>query len=163
MPRLILMRHAKSDWSDPGLDDHERGLNKRGRHAAAALGDWLRAEAFLPDEVLCSDATRARMTLDGLGLTPKRTPNFLRALYLASAEEMLRILQAASGKCVLMIGHNDGIGQMAQRIVTRAPDHPRFDAYPTGATLVADLPESWRATAWQTADPKAFVVPRELD
>jgi phosphohistidine phosphatase len=163
MPRLILMRHAKSDWSESGLDDHARGLNKRGERSAKALGDWLRAEELLPDEVLCSDARRARLTFEGLGLTPKRAPNFLRALYLASADEMLRILQAASGKCVLMIGHNDGIGDMAQRLVTSPPDHPRFSAYPTGATLVADLPTSWPMTRWHTAEPRSFVVPRELD
>jgi len=42
MKRLILMRHAKSDWGDPGLPDHDRPLNKRGRRAATALGHWLR-------------------------------------------------------------------------------------------------------------------------
>jgi phosphohistidine phosphatase len=38
MKRLILMRHAKSDWSGGALTDHDRMLNKRGRVSAAALG-----------------------------------------------------------------------------------------------------------------------------
>lgn len=164
MPRLILMRHAKSDWSEEGLEDFDRGLNPRGVRSAKALGDWLRAEGYLPDEVLCSSATRARLTYDGLALDPKKPPNFLRGLYMAGPEEMLRILHAASGRCVLMIGHNDGIGAFAAGLVAQAPDHPRFAAYPTGATLVADLAApDWQAVTWRTARPVAFVVPRELD
>ena len=36
MRRLILMRHAKSSWADPGQRDLDRPLNKRGRRAAGA-------------------------------------------------------------------------------------------------------------------------------
>ena len=28
MKTLLVLRHAKSSWSDPALDDHERPLNK---------------------------------------------------------------------------------------------------------------------------------------
>lgn len=164
MPRLILMRHAKSDWSEDGLDDFARGLTPRGVRSARALGDWLRAEGYLPDEALCSSAARAQLTYEGLALDPKKPPNFLRALYMAGPEEMLRILRAASGRCVLMIGHNDGIAKFAARLVSEPPDHPRFAAYPTGATLVADIgAPDWQAADWGMARPTAFVVPRELD
>ena len=47
--KLILMRHAKSDWNDPLQSDHERGLNPRGQASARALGDWLRGNGHLPD------------------------------------------------------------------------------------------------------------------
>ena len=60
---LILMRHAKSDWSSGVLEDHDRPLNARGQVAAAALGDWLRSKEWLPGEVLCSTATRTRENL----------------------------------------------------------------------------------------------------
>lgn len=164
MLRLILMRHAKSDWSQPAQDDHDRILNRRGQRAATALGNWLRAEEDLPDEVLCSSAARTKLTFDALDLAPKRPANFLRALYLANAEDMLRILQAASGSCVLMIGHNNGIADMARRLVSHPPDHPRFDLYPTGATLVADFDVAkWEKATWGMAQVVSFVVPRELD
>ena len=39
--RLILMRHAKSSWDDPRIDDFDRPLNARGRASATALGEWL--------------------------------------------------------------------------------------------------------------------------
>ena len=56
--RLILTRHAKSDWDDPSLPDQERPLNARGRRSARALGDWLASRGYDPEEVLCSSARR---------------------------------------------------------------------------------------------------------
>lgn len=159
--RLILMRHAKSSWDDPWRDDHARPLNNRGRRSAAALGDWLRSKGYVPDAVLSSDSRRTRETFAGLGLD--LTPDFLPGLYHAEAEAMLDVLRDATGRCVLMIGHNPGIADFAARLVTRRPDHARFDDYPTCATLVADFPQTaWPDVTPGTADPRDFVTPREL-
>ena len=158
---LILMRHAKSSWSNMALPDHDRPLNKRGRRSAAALGDWLRARDLLPDEVLTSTATRTLDTLAGLGITaPTRR---LRNLYHAEAETMMDVLKGASGATVLMLGHNPGIGALAARLVARAPDHERFHDYPTCATLVARFPvETWVDITWGSATAEDFVIPRAL-
>ena len=40
MPRLMLLRHAKSDWS-ANLPDKERQLNPRGRRAAPCMGKYM--------------------------------------------------------------------------------------------------------------------------
>ena len=37
MVELILVRHAKSDWGDPSLPDHDRPLNTRGRSDAPVM------------------------------------------------------------------------------------------------------------------------------
>ncbi|MEE3099475.1 MAG: histidine phosphatase family protein, partial [Pseudomonadota bacterium] len=87
MHRLVLMRHAKSDWGDPGLGDHDRPLNDRGRRAAPRMGAWLAAQGAFPDAALLSSARRVQETwagvLDGAGRTasppPARTE---RGLYL---------------------------------------------------------------------------------
>ena len=63
MKRLLLLRHAKSSWHDPALTDFERPLNRRGRAAARAIGDYLVRNDLLPDLVLCSAAQRTRETL----------------------------------------------------------------------------------------------------
>ena len=60
--RLILIRHAKSTWTNPALDDHARSLNRRGERAAKAIGHWLARHAPVCDLVLCSPAARARET-----------------------------------------------------------------------------------------------------
>jgi phosphohistidine phosphatase len=163
MPRLILMRHAKSDWNHPGLRDHDRPLNKRGRASAEALGDWLRAEKYLPDQVFCSSAERTGETLLGLKLDPKPEINFTRALYLAEAAAMMDVLNTATAACVLMVGHNPGICEMAHRLVDAPPDHERFEDYPTGATLVCDFDaSSWAEVQWYRGKAVEFVVPRAL-
>lgn len=158
---LILMRHAKSDWGHAGLADHDRPLNARGAKDAPAIGTWLRAAGFLPDEVLCSTATRTRQTLEGLALTaPTR---FVPALYHAEADTMMEVLREATGDTVLMVGHNPGIAAFAADILSRAPDHPRFDDYPTSATLVARFAiKDWSDVTWHAGQAEAFVIPADL-
>ena len=52
MKTLLLLRHAKSSWSDPTLPDHDRPLNKRGIHDAPRMGKLLRHEHLMPDLIL---------------------------------------------------------------------------------------------------------------
>ncbi|AWI84386.1 phosphoglycerate mutase [Alloyangia pacifica] len=161
MKRLILMRHAKSDWS-VGMPDHARPLNPRGRKSAEALGVWLRAQEILPDQVLCSSAARTCETLDLLHLGEVAT-RFEDRLYLAEPATLLKSLQAAKGSTVLMLAHNPGIGDFARGLVARAPWHPKFGTYPTGATLVANFEiGEWSDARMGGALCHAFIVPREL-
>ncbi|SFD70325.1 SixA phosphatase family protein [Roseivivax sediminis] len=158
--QLLLMRHAKSDWSfeEP---DFDRPLNRRGRRSAKALGDWLRSSGTLPDEVLCSTSARTRETLELLDIdAPAR---FEDQLYHAEPLTVLRALHHATGNRVLVIGHNPGFQEVASRIVAGPPDHPRFQDYPTGATLHARFEiDAWPDAAWGGATAQAFVIPREL-
>lgn len=163
MKRLILMRHAKSDWSGGSTSDHDRPLNTRGIASAKALGDWLRAQGILPDQVLCSSAERTSETYLRLGLPEDTQTTFTRDLYLASHQDILAALQQASGDIVLVLGHNPGIGIAAAELVTSVPDDPKFHQYPTGATLVADFEvDTWRDADWGKAIARHFVVPRDL-
>jgi phosphohistidine phosphatase len=164
MKRLILMRHAKSDWSGALTSDHNRVLNPRGRAGATALGRWLRSQNLIPDEILCSSSARTRETLMRLDLPTDIPTQFERGLYLATEDQIMDRLQRADGDVVLVIGHNPGIGYCAERMVAAAPDHPQFAKYPTGATLVADFDvDGWSNARWQTAIARHFVVPRDLE
>lgn len=158
---LILMRHAKSDWGHSGLADHDRPLNARGTGDAPAMGAWLRTAGHAPDEVLCSTAIRTRQTVQGLALTaPTR---FIPALYHADEETMLEELQQATGRCVLMVGHNPGIAAFASDLLAQAPAHPRFHDYPTTATLVARFAiDDWADLRLGTGQALAFVIPADL-
>ncbi len=164
--RLILTRHAKSSWDDPRLADHDRPLAERGRRASALIGRWLSDNGFLPDEVLCSDSVRTRETWERIAACLPNPPEarLLPALYLAPPAAMLRVLQAATGQVVMMLGHNPGIGVFAGRIVRNPPKHPKFTRYPTAATLVADFErESWAEVGFTQGLTRAFVVPRDLE
>lgn len=159
--RLILMRHAKSDWAGPTIPDHDRPLNPRGQTSSGVIGTWLHDHGYMPDEVLCSSATRTRETLDGLSLTAPA--EFVPRLYHAEPWDMLDILRGAKGACVLMIGHNPGIAEFAQDLVSEAVDHPRFQDYPTCATLVVDFNlADWPEVGPNTGRLVDFVVPRDL-
>lgn len=163
--RLILTRHAKSSWDDPLMSDHDRPLNERGKAAAADLGNWLASRGYVPDQVLCSDALRTRKTWSGIAPALPGTPilELKPALYHAGPDVMLAVLRHATGKTVMMIGHNPGIAEFAHRIVARAPLNPDFQRYPTGATLVVDFAaESWADVAWSMGSVDDFIIPREL-
>ena len=66
MKTLLVLRHAKSSWSDPTVDDHERPLNKRGRRDAPRMGELVRQHGLIPGMVISSDAMRARLTAEAV-------------------------------------------------------------------------------------------------
>ena len=78
MKTLLVLRHAKSRWSDPELDDHERPLNARGRRDGPRMGQLVREHGLIPDIVISSDAVRARLT-DVINLAMAAQPNPARA------------------------------------------------------------------------------------
>lgn len=163
--RLILTRHAKSSWDDPGLDDHDRPLNERGRGSALALGKWLASHGPLPDQVLVSSAARTRETwaLIAHALLNAPKPEIRPALYLADPAEMLALLRGATGQRVMMIAHNPGTAFLAEGLARNPPPDPRFLRYPTGATTLFDFTSaSWQETGWHQGAVADFIVPRDL-
>lgn len=163
--RLILTRHAKSDWSEPGQDDFDRPLNHRGRRDAPRLGLWLASRGYRPDLVLCSAAMRTRETMDHALSTLGAEPEirFRANLYQAGPETLLSELHGATGGTVMVIGHNPGIADFAHALVHDRPMHDRFDDYPTAATAVIDfaLP-GWADAAPGSGAIRDFVTPDDL-
>ena len=158
---LILMRHAKSDWDDPMMRDHERPLNKRGRAAAPRIGQWLTDQGLSPDLTLCSRAVRTAETWSRTGL--EADTQFEKRLYHATADMMLHVLKEARGQTVMMIGHNPGIADLAERLVQIPPQHPDFWRYPTASTLVVTFGiDDWTQVAFGKGRVQTFTVPREL-
>ncbi|MDC0738341.1 histidine phosphatase family protein [Cognatishimia sp. SS12] len=160
--RLILVRHAKSSWAHD-LADHRRPLNARGLRSAPLIGDWLRKNGYVPDVLLCSSAERTKQTCDGLGFDDVARAE-KDTLYLASAEKMRKVLSAADGPCVCLIGHNPGIADLAHRLVATPPAHDRFADYPTGATTVIDFDvEDWSEVTFGSGEVIGFTTPRDLE
>ena len=62
MKTLFLLRHAKSSWKQPEMNDHDRPLNKRGKKEAPKVGEYLKANDLVPDLILSSTARRAHDT-----------------------------------------------------------------------------------------------------
>lgn len=140
---LLIMRHAKSSWDDPNLDDHERPLNKRGKHDAPRMGDLLRAENLLPDLVLSSTAIRARRTAELVVQSSGYSGEMRlrRDLYEAEADTYLSVLKQLPEDCqrVLLIGHNPGLEHLLGLLCDV------WERLPTAALAVVSLPlESWK-------------------
>ena len=165
MKRLILTRHAKSAWDDPLTPDHDRPLNERGKAAAADLGQWLASRGYVPQKVLCSDAVRTRQTWSGIAPALPATPlmELKPALYHAGVDVMLAVLKHAQADVVMMIGHNPGIAEFAEKLVVKAPLNAEFGRYPTGATLVVDFAvDAWDQVELGKGITVDFVIPREM-
>lgn len=163
--RLILIRHAKSSWSDPFSDDHARVLNQRGQASASAIGKWMAEQGYVPDVVLCSDAARTQETADLIlrQLTPAPQLKLAGRLYHAAPATILDLLHKQTAPCIAVIGHNPGIGMLANALVQTPPEHQRFSDYPTCASTVIDFDVSkWAQVQNRTGRCKAFVVPRDL-
>jgi phosphohistidine phosphatase len=163
--KLILIRHAKSDWGTGSISDHDRPLNPRGRAAAPRIGDYLARAGHEPDTVLCSTARRTRETWAGIASQLKAAPEpvFTGAIYEAMPADILNAIQGCSGAALAVIGHNPGIGSLAWSLAATPPPHEKFAMYPTGATTILRFAQ----TRWSNIRPgcgtvEGFVVPREL-
>ncbi|TBX28558.1 SixA phosphatase family protein [Nioella sediminis] len=162
---LILTRHAKSDWDNPLLDDHDRPLNTRGQRDAPRIGAWLRDNGYVPDKVTVSSARRAQETWEGIApaLGGKPKVNTAEKLYHASPETLLGYTRGSYAMTHMIIGHNPGMAEFAERLLFSKPDHPRFADFPTCATLVVDCDESdWRDVQWGMGRVLDFVTPHDL-
>ncbi len=168
MRRLLLLRHAKSSWADPGVRDHDRPLNARGRSAAPLVGRHLQGAGLVPDLVLCSSARRTCETLALLALPDTVDVVVEHDLYLAHPETVLaRVRAVDDGVTTLMVvGHNPTTHELALELAGGGdPDAiARLAAkYPTGALAVLTLPGRWADTDAGAATLDAFVTPRELE
>ena len=164
--RLILTRHAKSDWSTPVADDFDRPLNARGRDAAPKIGAWLADQNVFPDLILCSSAARTRETCELMTANWPEIPQtkFLDKLYLAAPQDMLDILRnKGAGQTLMMIAHNPGTATMAGMLARQPHPHPDFMRYPTAFTTILDFEiTDWREADWGLATASAAVSPRDL-
>lgn len=165
--RLVLMRHAKSDW--PDMPDHERPLAKRGRRDAPEVGRWLGKSGYLPDAVICSTARRARETwaLASPGLlaaAPGAAPEvrYEERIYEASVLGLLMLVREfdPAWRTVLVVGHNPGLAELTLGLVDPPAGQPA--AFPTAFVAVLGLPGSWAEAAPGEASLLAFTIPAQL-
>jgi phosphohistidine phosphatase len=166
--RLLLLRHAKSSWDEPELPDRERPLARRGRRAAAALGERLAHRRVRVDRILCSPSRRTRETLALLALSPEPPTAVPEALYLASARTLLARLRRVPPRVrtVLVIAHDPGIEQLAHSLAERGRKKAlrRLAAgFKTGALAELRVPDDgWRALRPGSAYLERFTRPRDL-
>jgi phosphohistidine phosphatase len=118
MKELTLVRHAKSSWKDPKLDDHERPLNKRGERDAPMIGSRLAKRNYSPDLIISSPAVRALETAtifaEKLGYRRKKIV-VEGSVYAASVDDLLGVVRSLDDSVirVMLFGHNPGLTELA--------------------------------------------------
>jgi len=162
--RLILLRHAKSDW--PDVPDQDRPLAKRGRRDAPVMGRWLRDHGYQPDTVICSAARRTRQTWElvarELGGSPSVT--FEPRAYAANAMTLLYLVRElpAASRAAMLVGHNPGVAELATSLA-QPPDHDDAPIrFPTAAVAVLDVPGDWAGLSPGQARLLDYATPAEL-
>lgn len=144
MKRLILLRHAKSDWSQEGLSDHQRILNQRGKRDIPLMTSVLIQKYPSPDIILCSDAVRTTETVEGiikLGFKHKQLV-YTNNLYLASVDKIETELSVLPDtiETVMICGHNPGISEFISKLCTTN----ELQSVPTlGVALIVLNIEAW--------------------
>jgi len=137
---VYLLRHAKSDWGDEALPDHERPLNGRGRRSASEIAETIARQAIRPELVLVSTARRARETVNGLStaLSTDVAMHFEDDLYGATANELLDRIHVLDDdtRSVMLVGHNPAMEQLALGLARPGTADALGDGMKT-ATLVA--------------------------
>ena len=168
MKTVHLLRHAKSSWKDPTLNDHERALSKRGRAAAKAMAKHLEREKMAPDVVLCSTAVRAKETLDPIAkrLRPAKVV-FEAGVYEGAQRKLWKYLLAVPEpvQTVLMIGHNPGLRDLASELADAGSLNqlPSSEGkFPTGALASFSFDGMWKDLQPHSAHLISFVAPRQL-
>lgn len=170
MPSLLLLRHAKSSWDDPMLDDFNRPLAPRGRKAAPRMGAEISARGWQPDLALVSTAVRAKQTWDLVSPMLHEVPETLfdRQIYLAPPATILALLKGApAAGTVIVIGHNPGMEMLASLLVGPGSDgyalQTMSEKYPTAALARFEFDGSWAGLAPAGAQLTHFIRPRDLD
>lgn len=178
--KLVLLRHAKSAW--PGGPDHERPLARRGQRNAPVMGRWLRTAGYLPDQVLCSTARRARETwrLAEVGLGCTVPVGLDDRLYEGSAAVLLDVIRHVPPalRTVLVVGHDPAVPELALMLAAVGPPgragaeggtpfaalSERMRAkFPTAAVAVLEFSQRWDQLAPGSARLTCFVTPRDLE
>lgn len=158
---LLIMRHAKSSWSDETLTDHARPLNGRGRESADVIAQTLTAKGYPPDIIWSSDAQRTKETATRMiRVIPGPQQIFYQPeFYMASAEQTLQLCSSADepdGK-LLLLGHNPGWSNLFHFF------SGTYHRYPTATCAVfarKDETANWLTPdAWQLKD---ILVARDI-
>ncbi|HTH56602.1 MAG TPA: histidine phosphatase family protein [Cyclobacteriaceae bacterium] len=168
MKKLYLVRHAKSSWDDPDMNDFDRPLNERGEKDAPHMAKLLRQRQVFPDRMISSPALRAITTCRAFAKAldfEKQKIETIDRLYHATASTWYNVLQSlkehkGDGEdVVLVFGHNPGITEFANEILDS-----HIDNIPTCGIVSATLSiERWSEISSACGKLNSFDYPRKGD
>jgi phosphohistidine phosphatase len=162
MKTLYLVRHAKSSWKYPRLDDFERPLNKRGRKNAPFMGSILKKLKVAPDIIISSPANRAATTARIIADTidyPLEKIRYEETIYATSEYDLLQVIQQLDDAVsqAMLVSHNPAITDLANSIGDTA-----ISNIPTSGVCCINLDiSSWAKIGDQRGKLKFFDFPKK--
>ena len=150
MKKIILIRHAKSDWDHPWLADFERPLAERGLRDAPQMAASLKNRGITVDLICSSTAKRAQqtasITAEVLGYLEEKI-QWEKSLYHASEDHLLRFIQSQSDQIqtLVLVGHNPGLTELINLLGVK------LDNLPTSGQFAFSLSTShWKELSQDT-------------
>jgi phosphohistidine phosphatase len=162
MKTLYLVRHAKSSWKYPKLDDFERPLNKRGRNNAPFMGEIIHKLKVAPDLIISSPANRAATTARIMAAKigyPLEYIQYSETIYEFSEAALIRIVKGIDDEVIkaMVVGHNPGLNGLANYL----GDCP-VSNIPTAGIYCLDLDiASWSSIRENCGELQFFEYPKK--
>ena len=163
MKTLLLLRHAKSDWDDPSLQDFDRPLAARGERDAPQIGKALRKRGdTLPDLIISSPAARAKATVKAVVIAAKVDTHiqYDEAIYGASSAELTKLVNRIpdASSCAMLVGHNPGFEDLVGRL-SGSPER-----MPTAALACLEFQvNSWSEVGEEEGKLVWLLTPKQLN
>lgn len=164
MKTLILVRHAKSSWNDPGLNDYDRPLNERGLHDAPRMAKRFKEKEITPDKLVTSSARRAKDTctiIAGIIGYPATSIISTRVLYHADEDQILAFVKQLDepDDVIMLFGHNPGFTDFVNRLM-----NIHIDNIPTCGMVACSLPaDAWNNVNWGSGKLLFFEFPKQTN
>lgn len=162
--KILIMRHAKSSWSDEKLRDFDRPLNSRGKKDAPKMGRYLKELGITPDQIFSSPAQRAKLTALAVAEEVDFNPDSIHwdeELYFGNPMAYLNAIRSANenSSVVMTVGHNPMSAEIMSALSLQSFTHN----VPTAALACfeADV-ENWKDIKQSGCKLLWIVSPKEL-
>lgn len=161
MRQLILVRHAKSSWDNPELNDFVRPLNKRGKRDAPFMANLLAEKNVIPELILSSPALRTKLTAiefaRKFGITEAEIL-WNEKLYLASSAKLLKFIVDVDQKfkSIMLVGHNPGLTDLQNFLCNE-----EIDNIPTCGIVCMRTQKDWKSITSKDFELDFFEYPKK--
>jgi len=166
MKYLMLLRHAKSSWDQPDLDDYDRPLSGRGLTDAPRMGSFIKNTGYKPGIILSSSARRARQTTEAVAQAMKLDHQRIiwsDNLYLSGAREYLKGVNRFPDEVekAIIVGHNPNIEETASILISGEIQNS-FRVPTAGLICFESYAQSWKEVGPGTCKLKWMMIPKVL-
>ncbi len=141
MKSVILIRHAKSNWENPGQIDFDRPLNERGHRDAPDMAARLKTRVPVINLFVSSPANRALSTAVYFANTydtPITSISLKQELYHARPHIFYDVIAGIDNRCntIALFSHNGGITDFVNGLTdTKVDNMPTCAAFAVRADI----------------------------